>query len=67
MAPRVRKLIDVSQRDLAAAPVAGASPSSAFSFSADYQAVFNQLSIGGALQALIVVLTVFFMATHAGA
>jgi hypothetical protein len=67
MAPRVRKLIDVSQRDLAAAPVAGASPSSAFSFSADYRAVFNQLSIGGAVQSLIVVVTVFFMATHAGA
>ena len=67
MAPRVRKLIEVSERDLAAAPVAGPGPSSAFSFSTDYQAVFNQLSIAGAVQSSIVVLTVFFMATHAGA
>jgi len=67
IAPRVRKLIVVSQRELAAAPVAGAGPSSAFSFSGDYRAVFNQLSIAGAAQSLIVILTVFFMATHAGA
>ena len=66
MAPRVRKLIQVSERDLAAAPAAGGG-SSAFSFSADYRAVFNQLSIAGAVQALVVVLTVFFMATDAGA
>ena len=52
---RVRKLIEVSERDLAAAPAAGSGPSSAVSFSADYRTVFNQLSIGGAAQALIVV------------
>jgi hypothetical protein len=67
MAPRVRKLIEVSARDLAAAAAPAESRSSAFSFSADYRAAFRQLSIAGALQAAIVVLTVFFMAAHAGA
>jgi hypothetical protein len=67
MAPRVRKLIDVSARDLAVSPAAAGSQLSAFSFSADYRAAFRQLSIAGAAQAAIVVLTVFFMATHAGA
>lgn len=67
MAPRVRKLIEVSERDLAGSPAAAGSQLSAFSFSADYRAAFRQLSVAGALQAAIVVLTVFFMATHAGA
>jgi hypothetical protein len=67
MAPRVRKLIEVSARDLAAVPAAADSQLSAFSFSADYRAAFRQLSIAGAVQAAIVVLTVFFMAAHIGA
>jgi hypothetical protein len=70
MAPRVRKLIEVSARDLAAAPAGPAvadNRSRAFSFSADYRAAFRQLSVAGAVQAGIVVLTVFFMAAHAGA
>jgi hypothetical protein len=70
MAPRLRQLITLSERDLAAV-VGGAgeigSPTATFSFSADYQRVFNQLAIGGGIQALIVVVTVFLMATHAGA
>jgi hypothetical protein len=67
MAPRVRKLIELSARDLATVPTAADSQLSAFSFSADYRATFRQLSIAGAVQAVIVVLTVFFMAAHAGA
>jgi hypothetical protein len=66
MAPRVRRLVALAQRDLAGAPAA-ASGAGGVSFSSDYRAVFAQVSIGGALQALIVVLTVCFMATHAGA
>jgi hypothetical protein len=65
MAPRLRTLIEVSTRDLASAP-ATEGAAGTFSFSADYEAVFRQLSIGGAVQSLVVVLTVFFMATHAG-
>jgi hypothetical protein len=70
MAPRVRTLITVSARDLAAAPTAPAqahSRPSASSFSADYRAAFRQLSVAGAVQSGIVVLTVFFMAAHVGA
>jgi hypothetical protein len=70
MAPRVRKLIEVSARELAAAPaapVAADNRTHPFSFSADYRAAFRGLSIAGAVQAGIVVLTVFFMATHIGA
>jgi hypothetical protein len=67
MAPRVRKLIEISERDLAAVPVGAGSTESPFAFSSAYQKVFSQVSIGGAVQALVVVLTVFFMATHAGA
>jgi hypothetical protein len=66
MAPRLRTLIEISSRDLAGA-TAVTGGSGGFSFSSDYQAVFRQLSIGGAVQALVVVLTVFLMATHAGA
>ena len=68
LAPRVRTLIELATRDLAATPADAAdSRLSAFSFSADYRAAFRQLSIAGAVQAAIVVLTVFLMATHAGA
>jgi hypothetical protein len=78
LAPRVRQLITLSERDLAGAsagpgaPVAigggtAASGAGTFAFSAEYQTTFNQLSIGGGTQALIVVVTVFLMATHAGA
>ncbi len=66
MAPRLRTLIEVSGRDLAAAGDRSSPDSIPFEFSSDYRAVFNQLSIGGAVQSLIVVLTVFLMATHAG-
>lgn len=66
MAPRLRTLIEVSGRDLAAAGDRSSSGATPFAFSSDYRAVFNQLSIGGAVQSLIVVLTVFLMATHAG-
>jgi hypothetical protein len=43
------------------------SRSRAFSFSVDYRAALRQLSIAGAGQAGIVVLTVFFMSAHVGA
>jgi hypothetical protein len=66
MAPRLRRLISISERELAAAPAAGAGPG-AVPFSAEYRTVFKQLSIGAAAQALIVVLTVFLMAARAGA
>jgi uncharacterized membrane protein AbrB (regulator of aidB expression) len=67
MAPRVRRLIGIAERDLAAVAAGPGAASSPFAFSPEYQKIFSQVSIGGAVQALVVVLTVFFMATHAGA
>ena len=67
MAPRLRELIKISERDLAAVPVGTGATAGSFEFSPGYQKVSHQVSIGGAVQALVVVLTVFFMATHAGA
>ncbi len=66
MAPRVRTLISVSERELAAAPASGAGPAP-FSFSDEHRAVFGQLSVGAGVQALIVVVTVFLMSAHVGA
>ncbi len=75
MIPREGKLAKVAERDLAAAaaggagwrrpgtgPAGGASP-----WSAEYEKLFRQVSIGGALLDLLIVITVFLMATHAGA
>jgi hypothetical protein len=67
MAPRVRRLIGIAERDLAAVPAGTGAADSPSGFSPEYQRIFSQVSIGGAVQALVVVLTVFFMATHAGA
>ncbi|MBV9819231.1 MAG: DUF2269 family protein [Solirubrobacterales bacterium] len=66
MAPRVRRLIELSGRELAGAPGSGGGTTT-FSYSDEYRRVLNQVTIGGALQSLIVVVTVFLMATHAGA
>lgn len=65
MAPRIRRLIELSGRDLAAVPAQAAGTE--FAFSPDYDVVLKQVSIGGSVQSLIVILTVFLMATHAGA
>ncbi len=51
----------------AAVPVGAESTEKPFVFSSDYRKIFSQVSTGGAVQALVVVLTVFLMATHAGA
>jgi hypothetical protein len=70
IAPRVRTLIEVSARDLYAVPAAptpARGRPSASVFSADYRAAFRQLSVAGAVQSGIVVLTLFFMAAHIGA
>jgi hypothetical protein len=67
MAPRLRTLIALSERELATTPTGAAGGPSTFSFSSGYRTVFNQLSIGGAVQSLMVVLTIFLMSTHAGA
>ena len=62
MIPREGRLAELAQRDLAAVP-AGASGGSPWS--PEYQKLARQVAIGGAVLDLIVVITVFIMATHA--
>jgi uncharacterized membrane protein len=59
MIPREGKLARVAARDLAAAS-GGDSP-----WSSEYDTLLRQVSIGGAVLDLIVVVTIFMMATHA--
>lgn len=77
MIPREGKLAEVAARDLAAAGAAVAAGSGtaaaegrgagASPWSAEYRQLLRQVSIGGAILDLIVVVTIFLMATHAGA
>ena len=59
----MRRRIELSERELAVAG-SGGTP---VRFGADYQGVLNQVSIAGSAQAVIVIVTVFFMAAHLGA
>ena len=62
MIPREGKLAKVAQRDLEAVP-SGAGEVSPWS--AEYDKLFRQVAIGGAVLDVIVVITIFLMATHA--
>jgi uncharacterized membrane protein len=64
MIPREGKLAQVAERDLAAVG-AGASAASP-PWSEEFRALQKQVAIGGAILDLIVVVTIFLMATHAG-
>jgi hypothetical protein len=67
--PRYGRLAELAERDLAAAPAGGAAPGArrTVAWSADYEKLVKQVSIVGAILDLLVVITVFMMATHAGA
>ncbi len=64
MIPREGKLAEIAERDLAAvgAGATAASPP----WSEEFRALQKQVAIGGAILDLIVVVTIFLMATHAG-
>jgi uncharacterized membrane protein len=68
--PRGRKLAEVAERDLAATAVAGSGSGGATrttaQWSPEFQAHSKVLQTVGTIQGLIVVITVFLMATHAG-
>ncbi len=58
---REQRLVEVADRDVAAA---GAGP---VTFSAEHDALVRRIGAVGALMDLLVVLTIYFMATHTGA
>ncbi len=61
LGPRERRLVEVADRDLAAA---GDGPVTA---SAEHDALVRRIGAIGALMDLLVVLTIYFMVTHTGA
>jgi uncharacterized membrane protein len=64
--PRSRKLAALAQRDLAATAVPGGGTRPSAEWSPEFQSSFRVLRTVGTIQVLIVVITVFLMATHAG-
>ena len=65
--PRAGRLAEVAERDLAATGVAAGGQRVTAPWSPEYVSGFRRLSmLGGAIE-LVVVITVFLMATHAGA
>lgn len=64
MIPREGRLVEIAERDLA---VVGAGASAASPpWSDEFRTLQKQVAIGGAVLDLIVVVTIFLMATHAG-
>lgn len=64
--PRSGRLATVAERDLAATGVPAGGQRVSAQWSPEYLSGQRRLTIGGALIELIVVITVFLMATHAG-
>jgi hypothetical protein len=59
--PTARKLIELAERDVAAAG------DGEVTLSAEYQALFKRLNVVGSLSSLLVLVTIYFMTTHTGA
>jgi hypothetical protein len=66
MIPRHGRLADIAERDLAATAVPAGGQRTSATWSEEYNRLFRQLWLGGAVMGLIVIVTVFIMATHAG-
>jgi uncharacterized membrane protein len=64
--PRGRKVAELAERDLAATSVPGGATRPGAQWSSELQANFRVVQTVGTIQGLIVVVTVFLMATHAG-
>ncbi len=62
LGPRDRRLIELSERDVATAAGEGGT----VALSTEYQALVRQVSIVGTLLSALVLVTVLFMATHLG-
>jgi hypothetical protein len=61
LGPREKRLIEVADRDVAAAG------EGQVAFSAEHDSLVRQVGVVGALMDLLVVITIYFMATHTGA
>jgi hypothetical protein len=61
LGPRERRLVEVADRDVAAAGEDGA-----VTFSAEHDSLVRRIGASGALMDLLVVLTIYFMVTHTG-
>lgn len=63
---RAGALADMAERDLAATAVPSGGRRTSATWSPEYTALERRFAAGGSLMAVIVVVTVFLMATHAG-
>jgi hypothetical protein len=61
LGPREKRLIEVADRDVAAAG------HGEVAFGAEHDSLVRQVGVVGALMDLLVVITIYFMATHTGA
>jgi hypothetical protein len=64
LSPRDRRLVELSERDVADA--SGGGEGTAVAMSTEYQELVRQVSIVGGLLSALVLVTVLFMATHLG-
>ena len=67
MIPREGRLAQIAERDLAATAVPAGGRRTSATWSEEYNRTFRQVALGATITDLIVVVTVFLMATHAGA
>jgi uncharacterized membrane protein len=65
--PREGRMAKLAERDLAATAVPAGGRRTSATWSHEYNRTFRQLALGGTVLDLIVVVTVFIMAAHAGA
>jgi hypothetical protein len=61
LGPREKRLIEVADRDVAAAG------DGAVAFSSEHDSLVRQVGVVGALMDLLVIITIYFMVTHTGA
>jgi uncharacterized membrane protein len=64
--PRTKKLAELAERDLAATAVPAGGTRASAEWSSEFQSRFRTVQIVGTIESLIVIVTVFLMATHAG-
>jgi hypothetical protein len=61
LSPREKRLVEVAERDVAAADTDGA-----VTFSGEHDSLVRRIGAAGALMDLLVLITIYFMVTHTG-